>query len=1040
MRQTVAVKGARENNLQDIEVEIPRDKLVVVTGISGSGKSSLAFDTVYAEGQRRFLESMSTYAKRFITQLKKPDVDFVDGLSPVVSIEQKTVTMNPRSTVGTMTDLQDFLRMLFATIGIAHCPYCEREIPIRSPHQILERLLSLPEGTEVEIHAPVFKIYGEDYDYLFDDIRTKGCRHVRINGTPHDISEEIELDEDMDYDIQVIVDKFFIQKDIDKQVLASLEHTMLVGEGFMSFQVRDPELPEILPVLGGAVGNRAYGELAEESAVENRAYGELAEEESAVENRAYGEPGAAYGELVEEESAVENRAYGELEEGSAVGNRAYGEPGAAYGELWDDFGCPEHGVLMGELGPHHFTFNEPTGACVTCSGLGTYLQVHPNLLVPDKTRSIVEGAFVHQAAKYDPDRWDGRTLYSLSQHYGFDLDAPFETLSQDIVDILFHGTRGEEFPICQPPDAKPVEKRHLGRKIRFDGIITRIDRHYRHYRKKGEAHSGMEEYLRKVMVEHTCPDCGGAKLKRQRLLVTVKERTIHELGELHFEELRDFLLSIDKETIHEKHREAGTRVIRELVERINLLLGIGLDYLNLNRRAATLSGGESQRIRLSTQIGSGLMGMLYVLDEPSIGLHPKDNQKMIETLRKLRDIGNTVIVVEHDESTIRAADHVIELGPGPGVHGGKVVVQGALETILECPDSLTGLYMSGRREIPIPQQRRELNGTFLSITGAKENNLRHLDVDIPLGVFICVTGASGSGKSTLVNEILYKRLYSIYHDSRTLYGAHDTLAGHEHISDVINIDQSPIGRSSRSNPATYIGFYDNIRKLFASTPMAMARSYAVGRFSFNVKGGRCEECHGEGTITTKLHFMPDVEVVCPTCKGARYNQDTLEVTYNGKNIAEILDMSIEDGVGFFEDQRLIRHKLSVLNELGMGYLQIGHPAPLLSGGEAQRVKLASELGKIKRGKHNLYILDEPTTGLHLADVQKLLDSLSQLVEKGHTVIVIEHHLDVIKTADYVIDLGPEGGHKGGQVLAYGTPEEVAAVKASYTGQFLREYL
>ena len=989
MRQTVAVKGARENNLQDIEVEIPRDKLVVVTGISGSGKSSLAFDTVYAEGQRRFLESMSTYAKRFITQLKKPDVDFVDGLSPVVSIEQKTVTMNPRSTVGTMTDLQDFLRMLFATIGIAHCPYCEREIPIRSPHQILERLLSLPEGTEVEIHAPVFKIYGEDYDYLFDDIRTKGCRHVRIDGEPHDISEEIELDEDKEYDIQVIVDKFFIQKDIDKQVLASLEHTMLVGEGFMRFQVRDLELPEVIPVPGSAVGNRAYGEFVEGGAVGNRAYGELAE-------------------------------------GGELG--------------WDDFGCAEHGVLMGELGPHHFTFNEPTGACVTCSGLGTYLQVHPNLLVPDKTRSIVEGAFVHQAAKYDPDRWDGRTLYSLSQHYGFDLHAPFADLSPEVVDILFHGTRGEDFPICQPPDAKPIEKRHLGRKIRFDGIITRIDRHYRHYRKQGEAHSGMEEYLRKVMVEHTCPDCGGAKLKRQRLLVTVKERTIHELGELHFEQLRDFLLAIDKDTLHEKHREAGTRVIRELVERINLLLGIGLDYLNLNRRAATLSGGESQRIRLSTQIGSGLMGMLYVLDEPSIGLHPKDNQKMIETLRKLRDIGNTVIVVEHDESTIRAADYIIELGPGPGVHGGKVVVQGALETILACPDSLTGLYMSGRREIPIPQQRRELNGKFLSVTGARENNLRNLDVDIPIGVFICVTGASGSGKSTLVNEILYKRLYSIYHDSRTLYGAHDTLAGHEHISDVINIDQSPIGRSSRSNPATYIGFYDNIRKLFASTPMAMARGYAVGRFSFNVKGGRCEECHGEGTITTKLHFMPDVEVVCPTCKGARYNQETLEVTYNGKNIAEILDMSIEDGVEFFEEHRLIRHKLSVLNALGMGYLQIGHPAPLLSGGEAQRVKLASELGKIKRGKNNLYILDEPTTGLHLADVQKLLDSLSQLVDKGHTVIVIEHHLDVIKTADYVIDLGPEGGHKGGQVLAHGTPEEVTGVRASYTGQFLRGYL
>ena len=955
MRQTVAVKGARENNLQNIEVEIPRNQLVVVTGISGSGKSSLAFDTVYAEGQRRFLESMSTYAKRFITQLKKPDVDFIDGLSPVVSIEQKTVTMNPRSTVGTMTDLQDYLRMLFATIGVAHCPYCEAEIPIRSHHQILERLLALPEGSEVEIHAPVFKIYGEDYDYLFDDIRTKGCRHVRIEGIEHDISEEIELDPDIEYDIQVIVDKFFIKKDIDRQVLAALEHAMLVGEGFMRFDAKFPEDTETDAI-----------------------------------------------------------------------------------ELLEGFGCPEHGVLMAELGPHHFTFNEPTGACVTCSGLGTYLQVHPNLLVPDRSRSIAEGAFVHQAFNYDPDRWDGRTMYSLAAHYDFDLNVPFGDLPEAVVDILYYGTHGEEFPILQPEGARPVEKRHLGRKIRFDGIATRIDRHYRNYRKRGEAHSGMEEYLRKVMVERTCPDCGGAKLKRQRLLVTIEDQTIHDVGELHFEELRDFLLSVTD--MPEKQREAGERVIKELVVRINLLLGIGLDYLNLNRRSATLSGGESQRIRLSTQIGSGLMGMLYVLDEPSIGLHPKDNVKMIETLRKLRDIGNTVIVVEHDESTIRAADHIIELGPGPGIHGGHIVVQGDLDTILNCTESWTGLYMSGRREISLPKQRRDLNGKFLNIMGARENNLRNIDVDIPLGVFICITGASGSGKSTLVNEILYKKLYALYHDSRTLYGTHDELEGHEHISDVINIDQSPIGRSSRSNPATYIGFYDNIRKLFASTPLATARGYTASRFSFNVKGGRCEECRGEGTITTQLHFMPDVEVVCPTCKGARYNEDTLDVTYNGRNISEILNMSIEGGVGFFADQRLIHHKLNVLNQLGMGYLQIGHPATILSGGEAQRIKLASELGKIKRGKHNLYILDEPTTGLHIADVQKLLDSLNRLVDSGHTVLVIEHHLDVVKTADYVIDLGPEGGHKGGEVLAQGTPEEIAKVETSFTGQFLKEYL
>ena len=540
------------------------------------------------------------------------------------------------------------------------------------------------------------------------------------------------------------------------------------------------------------------------------------------------------------------------------------------------------------------------------------------------------------------------------------------------------------------------------------------------------------------MVEHTCPDCHGAKLKHQRLLVTIDEKTIHDVGELHLEQLRDFLSEISG--LPEKQREAGERVIRELIARIELLLGIGLDYLNLNRRAATLSGGESQRIRLSTQIGSGLMGMLYVLDEPSIGLHPKDNVKMIETLRKLRDIGNTVIVVEHDESTIRAADHIIEMGPGPGVHGGYVVIQGSYDKIIKSNKSLTGLYMSGKREIPMPIERRNLNGKFLSVKGARENNLQNIDVQIPLGVFICITGASGSGKSTLLNEIIYKKLYSIYHDSRTLFGDHDELEGHEHISNVINIDQSPIGRSPRSNPATYIGFYDNIRKLFASTPTAELRGYTASRFSFNVKGGRCEECHGEGTITTQLHFMPDVEVTCPTCKGARYNDDTLEVTYNDKNISEILEMSIEEGVDFFNDQRLICHKLGVLNELGLGYLKIGHPAPILSGGEAQRVKLANELSKLKRGKQNLYILDEPTTGLHLADIQKLLDSIGRLVDSGHTVIVIEHHLDVIKTADYVIDLGPEGGHKGGQLLAQGTPEEIAKVRKSFTGKFLKEHL
>ena len=955
MRETISIRGARENNLQDINIDIPRNKLVVVTGISGSGKSSLAFETVYAEGQRRFLESMSTYAKRFVAQLKKPDVDFVDGLSPVVSIEQKTITMNPRSTVGTMTDLYDYMRMLFATIGVSHCPYCSVEIPTRTPYQLMEHILSLPEGTELEIYAPVFKIYGEDYPYLFDDVRLKGCRRVRINGDLHDLSEEIELDEQVEYNIQAIIDRFVIKPDIDKQILAALDHAMLVGEGFMSFHILSPDIAD-----------------------------------------------------------------------------------KDINAFYKDFGCPEHRVVMGELGPHHFTFNEPTGACVTCSGLGTYLQVHPELLVPDKTRSIIEGAFVRQAFNYDPDRWDGRMMYSLAQHYNFSLDAPFKDLPEEVVNLVFYGTRGEKFKIVMPEGAKQVTHHHIGREMQFDGIINRIDRHYRHYRKRGEAHSGMEEYLRKVMVEHTCPDCDGSKLKKQRLLVTINDKHIHELGDIHLEELKVFLEEVT--SIPEQKKEAGTRVIKELTTRIELLLGIGLDYLNLNRRSATLSGGESQRIRLSTQIGSGLMGMLYVLDEPTIGLHPKDNIKMLKTLRQLRDIGNTVIVVEHDETTIRAADHIIELGPGPGIHGGKIVVEGPADKVLKNPVSLTGQYMSGEKQIEIPEDRREANGVSIIIHGARENNLRNINVEIPLGLFICITGASGSGKSTLINEILYKKLYSIFHDSRVLSGNHDNIEGYEYISDVISIDQSPIGRSPRSNPATYIGFYDNVRKLFASTPESQKRGYTASRFSFNVKGGRCEECGGEGQITTKLHFMPDVEVPCPACKGARYNDETLEVTYNGKNIAEVLKMSIEEGVEFFANQRLIHHKLSVLNDLGLGYLQIGHPAPILSGGEAQRVKLANELGKIKRGKHNFYILDEPTTGLHIADIQKLLDSLNQLVDSGHTVLVIEHHLDVIKTADHIIDLGPEGGHRGGEIIAQGIPEAVAENSNSYTGQFLKPYL
>ena len=953
MRTTISVKGAREHNLRGVDIEIPRDRLVIVTGLSGSGKSSLAFDTIYAEGQRRFLESLSAWSKRFVSQLKKPAVDFVYGLSPVISIEQKTGSKNPRSTIGTMTDIYDYLRLLFATNGAAHCLYCQREVPIRSAEQMTERLLSLPDGAEVEICAPVFKIYGEDYAYLFGEVRSRGYRRLRVNEAVYDLSEELELDDDLTYDMEVIVDRFVIKKGIDKQLLVSITNGLREGEGFLR-----------LRILSG------------------------------------------------DEGSVTARAF------------------------YSGFACPEHHVTMGELHPYYFAFNEPDSACPTCSGLGTYLKVHPDLLVPDKSRSILGEAFIPEAYKYDKNSWGGRLMHSLSVHYGFSLDAPFKDLPPEIVDVIFYGTRGEKFTLMLPEGAT-IGDQHAGKPWRFDGIINSIERRYKHYRRQQVANTGMENYLRKVMVEHVCPDCKGTKLKQQRMLVRLGGRNIHELGDLSLSELFGFLQTLGPLV---RQEEAGQQILQEINSRLELLIGIGCDYLSLNRRAATLSGGESQRIRLSTQIGSGLMGMLYVLDEPSIGLHPKDNIKLIGTLKRLRDVGNTVIVVEHDEETIRAADHIVEMGPGPGIHGGTVVAEGTLEEILANPNSLTGQFMTGRRRIEKPAARRESDGRKLVIRGARENNLRNLDVEIPLGLFVCVTGASGSGKSTLVHEILYKKLYSVLHDSRVLSGDHDALEGVELIGDVIDIDQSPIGRTPRSNPATYIGFYDDIRRLFAATPEAVERGCTPSQFSFNVKGGRCEECAGEGLVTTHLEFMADVETPCKSCHGARYSAETLEIMYNGKNIGDVLDMSIEEGAAFFKDRSLIAHKLGILNQLGLGYLKIGHPSTLLSGGEAQRIKLANELGKIKRGSRNFYILDEPTTGLHLADIQRLLDCLNRLVDAGNSVLVIEHHLDVIKTADWIIDLGPEGGKYGGELIVSGAPEEIARCPQSHTGRFLSAYL
>ena len=952
MRKTIEVQGARENNLQNISIELPRDQLIVVTGVSGSGKSSLAFDTIYAEGQRRLLASMSSYAKRYIGQQKKPDVDFVNGLSPVVSIDQKTIGSNPRSTVGTMTDIWDYMRMLYATVGVPRCPRCGEELECKSPNQMMEHMLALPEGAEVEVRAPVSKIFGEDYEYLFEQIRVNGYRHARINGKERDLGDEIELDEDKDFEIDAIVDQFVVEKGIDKQVVASLTNGLELGDGMLSFHITS--------------------------------------------------------KMTKAKKTAWHKG----------------------------FGCKKHGIVAGTMGHYNFSFNLPSGACPTCAGVGTAMRVYAPLLVPDGSRSLNDGAIIKEAMKCDKNTWGGRMLYSLSQKYKIDLDKPWDKLSQKAKDVIMLGTKGKKFKVQLPPGARAGSKQ-VGREISWRGLVSQIEHHYRWYRKQGSTNDWVDSCLKKVMVEYACPECEGARLKRTRRLVTVNDKSIFDAGQMHLVELLKFMKSVKPP----KKAKGVTDIIkREINGRLELLIGIGLDYLSLNRTSGTLSGGESQRIRLSTQIGSGLMGMLYVLDEPSIGLHPKDNVKMIETLRRLQHLGNTVIVVEHDEDTIRAGDHIVEVGPGPGVHGGKIVTHGPLKEVMKNNKSITAQYLSGKRAILIPNERRKGSGDKLTIKGARHNNLRSVNVDIPLGKFVCITGASGSGKSSLVHQILFKRLYSLKYDSRVLAREHDELLGHEHVDDIINIDQSPIGRTPRSNPATYIGFYDNIRKLFAGTEEAKKRGYTASQFSFNVKGGRCEECSGDGQIVTQLSFMPDVEVTCPTCKGERYKQETLEVLYNGKNIADVLDMSVEDAVEFFADNAAIHRKLAVLEELGLGYITVGHRSTLLSGGEAQRVKLATELSKLKRGKHNLYILDEPTTGLHFADIDRLLESLNRLVDNGHTVLVIEHNLDVIKTADHIIDLGPEGGHKGGKVMAKGTPEQVAKSKTSHTAKFLRKLL
>lgn len=952
-RTTVAVQGARVHNLKNVSLELPRDRLIVVTGLSGSGKSSLAFDTIYAEGQRRYMESLSTYARRFVSQVAKPDVDFIYGLSPVISIEQKTTGSNPRSTVGTMTDIASYLNLLFATIADAHCPRTGERVASRTPWQILEAILALPEGAEVELRAPVFKMYGEELDFVFTEVRKKGCRQLIVDGKRVDLSEELALEDSEVTCMDAVVDRVIVGHKHEKAIKAAVAATLLVGDGLMQIQV-----------LKGASKTQA-----------DRFYKGLC--------------------------------------------------------------SPTHHFVYGGIEPAYFMFNNPESACRTCGGLGMHKITHPELLVPDPKRSIRGGCFVKEAYKYNPDTWDGRIMYTLSTVLQFSLDTPWEELPETVRHVILYGFDGRKLKTSAPPESKVKRDDWDKHEVGFGGLARRIERHYRRYRQRGEASTGMEEWLDKVMVERTCPDCNGARVRGTRLLFTVAGKTIHDVGALNFDGLHTFLGSLKPAG---QGADAGRQVVAEIRRRVELLLGIGLDYLNLNRRSSTLSGGESQRIRLSTQIGSGLMGMLYVLDEPSIGLHPKDNIKMIATLERLRDIGNTVIVVEHDEDTIRAADHIIEMGPGPGVHGGEVVAQGTLGNILKCKASPTGQFLSGRRSIETPSRRRKDKGKTLTVRGARENNLKSVNATFPLGRLIAVTGASGSGKSTLINEILYKALWKRLVDTRTLPGDHDGIDGAEHVHKVVNIDQSPIGRNSRSNPATYIGFYDNIRELFSLTPVSVERGYTPGRFSFNVKGGRCEECQGEGVITTQLYFMPDVEVMCGVCKGARFSAETLDVTLRGKTITDILNMPVEEGVAFFETEPAISRKVEVLNDLGLGYLTLGQSATTLSGGEAQRIKIAAELSRLQRSKHTVYILDEPTTGLHLADVERLLECLSRLVDAGHTVIVIEHHLDVIKTVDYVIDLGPEGGNRGGEIVVTGTPEEVAACNSSWTGRYLRDRL
>ncbi len=934
----IVIKGAREHNLKNVSLEIPRDKLVVFTGVSGSGKSSLAFDTIYAEGQRRYVESLSSYARMFLGQTDKPDVDNIEGLSPAIAIDQKTISKNPRSTVGTVTEIYDYLRLLYARIGVPHCPVCGKEIKKQTVDQIVDKVMELPQKTRIQILAPIVRGKKGEHKKELEKAKKSGFVRVRADGIIYDLSEEIKLEKNKKHTLEIVIDRLVIKDDINSRLADSIETASKLTKGLVTVSVPDGD----------------------------------------------------------EMTFSQN------------------------------YACPDHGVSINELSPRMFSFNNPFGACPKCTGLGVFMKVDPQLVIPNPDLSINQGGIKASGWAMEGNTIAQMYFEALSKKYGFSLDTPVKDLPDDIIDIVLYGTNGEPLTLKRK---SPFGVTTLKRP--FEGIINNLERRYRE-----TSSNWIKEEITDFMAEIPCDKCGGRRLSAESLGVTVGGVNIWEFCEMTIEKAMEFVNSLE---LSEKDAFIASAIIKELNSRLGFLNSVGLSYLTLSRSAGTLSGGESQRIRLATQIGSSLMGVLYILDEPSIGLHQRDNHKLLETLKNLRDIGNTVIVVEHDEDTMRAADYVVDVGPGAGVHGGEIVCAGNVKKIESCKNSVTGMYLSGKRAVPVPQKRRKGNGKFLQVVGACQNNLKNISVKFPLGTFICVTGVSGSGKSTLVNEILYKRLASELNRAKVRSGKHKDIKGIENLDKVIDINQSPIGRTPRSNPATYTGVFTDIRDLYASTQDAKARGYTSGRFSFNVKGGRCEACQGDGILKIEMHFLPDVYVPCEVCKGKRYNRETLEVKYKGKSIYDVLEMTAEEGCDFFSNIPKISRKLRTLIDVGLDYIKIGQPATTLSGGEAQRVKLATELSKRSTGK-TVYILDEPTTGLHIADVHRLIEVLQKLVDAGNTVIVIEHNLDLIKTADYIIDLGPEGGDRGGTVVAAGTPEQIAANEKSYTGEYLRKIL